>query len=512
MLKSRLPGARLVRAAGARLLSEDASARLASSLPPPPQRPAEPSAVPASAHGGTAGTTGAAGAHRPEDAHAALSRGLTLSASARYTDALTEVRHAISVLSTASPAPPAQLRSAHNALGNLLSIRGDLVAARSSLQAALHVCESAPPDAAHASTANLSGVLNDLSAVAMTLGQYSEARERLTRAQQLVRREQQPDHYLLSCIKNNLGELCFLKGGFEGALIMYHRALDMLRLAPKPDVRDLVALRGNIGRVLAMQGKPRAAMRVLSAALQDYEAEYGQAPHPVYARTLSAVALAHCSSGKFELADRVLRVAHQVFLDTLGPDHPDIAACKNNMACLRTFPEVGSRVLGAVPAASLIAPRVLVAGGAAAGGGARGAHRALRALGHGGDRLHVSLAPPAHPAPDGGGAASGARAPGAAGGAVARGAVHAAAARLPRRAAGACCLARVHGVAVVASHLPPALQPVLPPCSSLLDELDAERHSPVSAHQLQVVDHNITAVHVRARRASEAVRPPPAAR
>ncbi len=154
------------------------------------------------------------------------------------------------------------------------------------------------------------------------LGGYAEARELLTEAIELLRRQHAGDHPDLAAALNDLAVVDYSIGELEGAEELFRECIAMRRRLSLDG--DLVKPMNNLAALLMARGDFRGAEETYRQSLELRRAIKGER-HPNVAVSLRSLATALYAAGDFDAAEPLLRQSLDIRLEVYGPESPKVA-------------------------------------------------------------------------------------------------------------------------------------------------------------------------------------------
>jgi tetratricopeptide (TPR) repeat protein len=214
-------------------------------------------------------------------------------------------------------------------VGQYLSGRAELVAARATLERALVFAEAAlGPE-----HRNIAVILDNLGLVLSQLGELAEARARHERALALFEAVYGSDHPNVARVLTNLGVVLGELGELPAARVRLERALAIKEAAYGPDHPQVAATLVNLGNVhYQLEELPQARIhqeRALAILAVAYEPN-----HPQIATTLESLGLVLADLGDLAEASSRLERALAIKEAAYGPDHPQVATTLHNLGAL----------------------------------------------------------------------------------------------------------------------------------------------------------------------------------
>jgi tetratricopeptide (TPR) repeat protein len=179
-----------------------------------------------------------------------------------YTRGLT--REALSwldqIAAVSGGAPPDQRGVLLYWLGAFATRQGRAVPAAAAYEEAVELFGAADDD-----TTRVSKTLNALGAVAVSHGDYAEARRRWDQALELARREDGPDaRHTEAFVLANLGDLAFEEGDVTGARALLEESIELLRAwAEQTELADALEI---LATLAAQDGEAERAVRLVAGA------------------------------------------------------------------------------------------------------------------------------------------------------------------------------------------------------------------------------------------------------
>jgi Tfp pilus assembly protein PilF len=213
-----------------------------------------------------------------------------------------------------------------NHVGLYLRGRADLAGARSALERALRMGETAygvdHPEVAIR--------VNNLGLVLHDQGDLSGARKCHERALRIDEAAYGPEHPQVAINVNNLGRVLQDQGDLSGARASFERALKIDEVAYGSNHPHVAVRVNNLGGVLWQQNDFPAAQANFERALKIDEAAYGP-DHPNVARDVNNLGLALQDQGDLKGARNCYERALKIDEAAYGPDHPQVALRVSNL-------------------------------------------------------------------------------------------------------------------------------------------------------------------------------------
>jgi tetratricopeptide (TPR) repeat protein len=166
--------------------------------------------------------------------------------------------------------------------------------------------------------------------------QYTEARDVLETALNLVHSAFGPRSPQAADIANNLGRACHHMGDLNDASSLFETAMaiDMESYGPQDPHRATVA--NNLGMALVAKGKMKEARDLFEWALSVYEIRYGK-EHPKVASVMNNLGYVLAQTNEREMARDCYQKAMDISIATYGAGHPQVACIAVNLgSVLRT--------------------------------------------------------------------------------------------------------------------------------------------------------------------------------
>jgi CHAT domain-containing protein/Tfp pilus assembly protein PilF len=242
------------------------------------------------------------------------------------------------------------------------------------LALAIGLSRVAAPQAAHAQTAELRGLVAQYMAL-YRRGAYAEAIPLAERAVKLAEREFGGEHPNVATELNNLAELHRAQGQHAAAEPLYRRSLAIDEKALGPEHPDVATSLNNLAGLYYTQGQHAAAEPLYRRSLAIWEKALGP-EHPDVAAALNNLAALHRAQGQYAAAEPLYRRSLAIREKALGPEHPDVATSLNNLAGLHQAQGQYAAALGYVRRGNAILGRRFAVGEAGATAGRESEQRA----------------------------------------------------------------------------------------------------------------------------------------
>ncbi|MDP9174211.1 MAG: FxSxx-COOH system tetratricopeptide repeat protein [Planctomycetota bacterium] len=161
--------------------------------------------------------------------------------------------------------------------------------------------------------------------------QYTEARDVLETALNLVHTAFGASSAQAADVANNLGRACHRMGDLEDATKLYESAMaiDLAAYGPQDPHRATVA--NNLGMSLVAKGQPQQARELFEWALSVYQLRYGQ-DHPRVAGVMNNLGFVLMQLDEPEIARDCLEKALQISQAAYGTGHTQVACISMNLA------------------------------------------------------------------------------------------------------------------------------------------------------------------------------------
>ncbi len=254
------------------------------------------------------------GPNHPDVGRAHQSLGATLYTSGQLTRALPHFEDAVRIFESAlGPTHPRVAAS----LGNLGALRDDLgepEEAREHFERALHILESAEGTG----STELVGMLGNLATALRHAGHPADAAPHLRRAARLIESTHGPSHPERIDLITRLGEVLLEAGDVDGAREALLEANARRRELPPEAALISADVARALAHLLHIQGEPRAAIPLLSEAIELY-ASLGPALDPRRGETLIELGEARLAVDEPALARTTLETAQPLLTTPQAP-------------------------------------------------------------------------------------------------------------------------------------------------------------------------------------------------
>nr|WP_245768890.1 CHAT domain-containing tetratricopeptide repeat protein [Stigmatella aurantiaca] len=266
---------------------------------------------------------------RLREAQASFNEALKLRLSGKYSEALAEVEHALSlrkgVLGDAHP----EVARCLNLMGDLYRRNGSLSHAEPLHQRALAIREASLGNS-HPDVANS---LNNLATLYADQGLYGRAEPLFQRALAIREASLGNSHPDVAASLNNLAGLYYDQGLYGRAEPLFQRALAIREASLGNSHPDIASSLNNLATLYAYQGLYGRAEPLYQRALAIREASLGNS-HPDVANSLNNLASIYYEQGLYGRAEPLYQRALAIREASLGNSHPDVANSLNNLASI----------------------------------------------------------------------------------------------------------------------------------------------------------------------------------
>ncbi len=244
----------------------------------------------------------------------------------RYGDALLTAQQLAAVVGPGSM----QAAQAWNLVGVAAKFSGRFDVAEAAYARALPIAEAEGPGQL------LATVLHNIGGLAHARGQFADGIDPARRGLQIRQTLPGVDDVTIGLDCAALAALLEGAGDDSGAEQLYRRALAILDRDPATG-REAALARNGLGSVCQSQERLEEAEQHYRAALAQFTAAAGP-NHPQLGHILNNLATLHRRRGEDDEARRLLAHAHELLLQTLGPDHPVTMGVAGNRARVEATP------------------------------------------------------------------------------------------------------------------------------------------------------------------------------
>jgi CHAT domain-containing protein/tetratricopeptide (TPR) repeat protein len=264
-------------------------------------------------------------------AREAFDEALRLQAAGKYTDAIGQSQHALTLRETVLGGGHLEVASSLNQLGDLFLWRRDTARARPLLERALAIREVAlgehHPDVAR--------TLKSLGDLFLFQGSFEQARQFHERALAIREAALGKHHPEVAATLSSLADVYDEQGLYGQAESLVQRALAIQEVAFGGHHPEVAASLNTLALLYRNQGLYARAEPLLERALAIREATFGK-HHPEVAATLNDLASISYYQGAYARAEPLYRRALSIRRAALGERHPDVAHTLNNLGLLYT--------------------------------------------------------------------------------------------------------------------------------------------------------------------------------
>ncbi|KFE63733.1 CHAT domain-containing tetratricopeptide repeat protein [Hyalangium minutum] len=252
-----------------------------------------------------------------------------LKGAARYSEALVQAQHALTLREAVLVATHPDIASCLTLMGELQVRQGEMDAAESLLKRALAIREAAlrpgHPDVAEP--------LHQLALLYRLQGLFDQARPLYQRALAIREAALGPNHPDVAQSLNGLADLYENQGLYGQAEPLYQRALAIREAALDPNHPDVASSLNNLAILYMDLGLPSQAEPLYQRARAILEGRLGKS-HPHVAVILSNLGGIYLHQGLYGRAEPILQRALAIRESVLGVNHPDVAEILFNLGNL----------------------------------------------------------------------------------------------------------------------------------------------------------------------------------
>jgi tetratricopeptide (TPR) repeat protein/CHAT domain-containing protein len=173
--------------------------------------------------------------------------------------------------------------------------------------------------------------LNELGALYLGSGRYSDAELSLRRSLELIRKTRGERAFETATVIHNLAVLEHKLGRSDAAENLYSEALGIFRESRGDDDPSTATALLDMGELYAATGRVAAGISLLEQAVATRRRVFGEAS-PEVGDGLSRLGTAYAELGDHERADACVREALRIGVAAFGPVHPTVRAWRTRLA------------------------------------------------------------------------------------------------------------------------------------------------------------------------------------
>ncbi|SEK79757.1 CHAT domain-containing protein [Stigmatella aurantiaca] len=263
------------------------------------------------------------------DAQAIFNEALKLRNLGKYSEALVQAEHALSLKEAVLGGTHLEVANCLNLVGNLYRLKGNLSHAKPLYQRALAIREASLGN----SHPLVASSLHNLANLYYVHGLYGRAEPLFQRALAIREASLGNNHPDIASLLNDLANLYYDQGLYGRAKPLYQRALAIREASFDNNHPDIASLLNNLANLYYVQGLYGRAEFLYQAALDVHEASLGNS-HPDVASFLNNFASLYYDQGLYDRAESLFQRALAIREASLGNSHPLVASSLNNLANL----------------------------------------------------------------------------------------------------------------------------------------------------------------------------------
>lgn len=172
--------------------------------------------------------------------------------------------------------------------------------------------------------------LRELGTASRELGEFEEARTYYQRALSIFQKQSGSESLNAAKTSANLATISYHLGNYAEMEQYYQQALPVFEKQPGPKHSTLGALLTNQAEAYREQGRYEAAEQLFLRALFIWE--HHDRTHPLFANTLNNLGILYKDRKEYKKAESQYHQARDIWVQNLGPDHPQTAIASYGLA------------------------------------------------------------------------------------------------------------------------------------------------------------------------------------